>query len=103
MPDTLLNMSHPHSNDLNSGHVTNANPNNEQQTSDKTIKLFYRNQMTSCYKQTEKELQKIIRDNIKPSENTSNIKLRIYYKNRKLKNLFIKNNPNKPKDPFNVV
>ena len=59
--------------------------------------------MTSCYKQTEKELQKIIQDNIKPSKNTSNIKLRIYYKNRKLKNLFIKNNPNKPKDPFNVV
>ena len=57
-PDALLNMSHPHSKDPNSGHVTNENQNNEQPTSDKTIKLFHQNQMTFCYKQTEKNYKR---------------------------------------------
>ena len=31
------------------------------------------------------------------------MKINIYYKNKKVKNLFIKNNPNKPEQHFNVV
>ena len=72
-PDSLFNTSYPHINDPNSGHMKNATPNNEQPTSDNTIELFYQNQMISCYQQTEKELEKIIHDNIKPRETTSNI------------------------------
>ena len=59
--------------------------------------------MSSSDKQTEKELQKIIQDNAEPSNATCQVKLLIYYRNIKLKNLFIKNNPNKPTDHFNVV
>ena len=54
--------------------------------------LYYRNQMNNMYKQEEKTLRKIIENNTKPA-NSTQIKLMIYYRNRKIKNLFIRNNP----------
>ena len=58
--------------------------------------------MTSNYKQVEKELTTIINSNIETT-NEAKPKFNIYYKSRKVKNLFIRNNPNKPNQPFNVV
>ena len=58
--------------------------------------------MTSNYKQVEKELTTIINSNIETT-NEAQLKFNIYYKSRKVKNLFIRNNPNKPDQPFNVV
>jgi hypothetical protein len=67
------------------------------------IKIFFRNQMTSTYKLTEKALHKIISENIRPADPTVKLKLMIFYQNRKLKNVFIKNNSNPPTEEFNVV
>jgi hypothetical protein len=72
-------------------------------TNNNAIKLFFRNQMSNTYKQTEKEMQTIIHQNVKPTENNKKLKLFIYYKNKKLKHLFIRNNSNKPTASFNVV
>lgn len=58
------------------------------------INLYYRNQMHNQYKQEEQNLRKIVQDHITP-HNEAKINLRIYYKNRKLSHLLIKNNCNK--------
>ena len=58
--------------------------------------------MSNTYKQVEKELKKIVHDYIIEQENKE-LKLLIYYRNKKVKNLFIKNNMHAPKEPFNVV
>ena len=58
--------------------------------------------MTRNYKQVEKELTTIINSNIETT-NEAKLKINIYYKSRKIKNLFIRNNPKKPDQPFNVV
>ena len=47
--------------------------------------------MTSYCKQEENSLRKIISDNVSP-KNNQKINLHIYYKNKKLSQLFIKNN-----------
>ena len=81
-----------------SKYLNNRNKNNENSTTitNNVIPLFFRNQMSSQYKQEEKSIRKIIQDHISPSENNSLIKLQIFYKNKKLRNLFIKNNPYQP-------
>ena len=66
------------------------------------VKLFYRSQMTKNYKQEENEIKKILSTNLQ-TDNNKDLKLLIYYKNRKLKSLFIKNNPNKPSEQFHVI
>ena len=58
--------------------------------------------MTTLYKRDEKEMQNIITTFTK-TPNGSNTKPTMYYKNRKLKYLVIRNNPNKPFEEFNVV
>ena len=55
------------------------------------IKFFFQGQMSSCYKVEEREFSKIVYDHVKPVENNSSINLRIYYRNKKLKHLFIRN------------
>ena len=67
-----------------------------------TIKLFYKNQMTGTYKMTEKEINKIITQNVKPNSDAK-LKLFIYYKNKKLRQLFIKNNPQKSNESHHVI
>jgi len=56
------------------------------------IKLFYKNQMTSQYKQEENNLRNILMKHVKTNNDNDKIKINIYYKNRKLKDLLIKNN-----------
>ena len=67
-----------------------------------TVNLYYRNQMNQNYKQTEKELEQIVKTDITGSNNYT-IKLLIYYKKNKLRNLFIKNNLNKTAVEHNVI
>jgi len=58
--------------------------------------------MSSQYKQEERNLRKIISENIVPRQDSS-LQLAIYYRNRKLSNLFIKNNQNKDTSDSHVV
>ena len=60
------------------------------------VKIFYQNQMSSQYKQEENNLKKIVNDHLTPTNQEESIQLQIYYKNKKLKNLLIKNNLHKP-------
>ena len=53
--------------------------------------------MTSSYKIDEKVLKNIIKQTIKCTNENESIKLNIYYKNRKLSNLVMKNSPNTTK------
>ena len=66
------------------------------------VKLFFRNQMTTQYKIEESNLNKIISDHVIPADGR-NIQLHIYYKNRHLQQLLIKNNPHKSEDESHVV
>jgi len=62
--------------------------------------------MTSAYKLEEKRIASIISDNIRPADDNMNVKLIIYYNNRKLKDLIIKNRPRTSQDiadRYNVV
>ena len=72
------------------------NQNTDDQTSkDSTkpsINIFYKNQMNSNYKQDELKLKNIIQNNISCVDNEQKLKIVIYYKTKKLKNLVIKNN-----------
>jgi hypothetical protein len=54
------------------------------------IKLYFKGQMTSQYRQQEEQLKNIVKKNVESSKDISTI---IYYNNRKLKNLLIKNAP----------
>ena len=67
------------------------------------IDFYYRSQMVSSYKVEEDKLKKLIEENVKPIEDNSVIRLYIYYKNKKLKNLVIKNKYHKQNEEFNVV
>ena len=58
------------------------------------IKFYFRNQMSQNYKNEEKILNKIIDTHIKPVKDNKKVSLFIYYKNKKLQNLFIKNKVN---------
>ena len=68
-----------------------------------TINFYYEKQMTSSYKIEEKHLESIVQKNVKPIDEERQISIKIYYKCKKVKSLFIKNNPQKEKVPFNVV
>lgn len=57
------------------------------------IELYFENQMTSNYKVEERQLQDIIRKHVQTTNESKYLKLSIFYKNRKLKNLLIKNKP----------
>ena len=58
--------------------------------------------MTSYYKIEKKKLQQIIHNNIKSAIPDAHVKLLIYYKNKKLKNLLISNNNHKcEREPCN--
>ena len=55
--------------------------------------------MSANYKQDEKQLKEILNKNVSPANTDSKIKLTIYYKNRKLSNLFILNNTHRKEQP----
>ena len=68
--------------------ITNQDTNNRK---DKYINVFFRNQMSDKHKIEEREIQKIFKQHIVSNEEGKETKLNIYYKNRKLKNIFIRN------------
>ena len=72
------------------------------------IKLYFRSQFTNNYKVEENELKKIIDKDVQQYDKDKHVKLLIYYKNRKVKNLFIKSKTTNIKttnisENFNVI
>lgn len=67
------------------------------------IVLYYRNQYTSQAKMDENALATIINRNVFPVDQSKDIALRIFYKNPKLKYIFIKNNSSKSSANSHVV
>jgi len=65
--------------------------NNNQTETESYVNFFYRSQMSPQYKQEERNLKKILNETLTTNDN-SKIKLSVYYKNKKLKHLLIKNN-----------
>ena len=59
--------------------------------------------MTDNYKEEEKLLNNIVYKNVTSKDTDKKLKLMIYYKNRKLRQLFIKNNVTSTKEDNNVV
>ena len=53
------------------------------------IKLYFRSQFTNNYKVDEKELKKIIDKDVHHHDKDKHVIFLIYYKNRKVKNVFI--------------
>ena len=66
------------------------------------VKMYFQSQMTSNYQQYEKNLRNIIFSNVKPAPDRK-LLLQIFYKSRKLKNLFVKNNVNKPEHESSLI
>ena len=66
--------------------------------SEDQINFYFQNQMTSNYKAEEEKLRKIVHKHISSVSPDSRINLQIYYKTKKTKNLFIKNNMHKDID-----
>ena len=58
------------------------------------ITLFYRNTMSTAYKEDERILKEIIQKNVTPKTGVK-VDLKIYYRNRKTSNLIMRNNLNK--------
>ena len=56
------------------------------------IKIYYEGQYHANYKLDENILKQIIKNNIRPCKQICEIKLMIYYKNKKTSNLVMKNN-----------
>ncbi|MEL6606432.1 MAG: reverse transcriptase domain-containing protein, partial [Cyanobacteria bacterium J06614_10] len=70
------------------------------------LKLFYKAFMSTAYKEEEKAIKSIVSRNVKPNNDNNKIKLIIYYKSRKTKDLLMKNdNAPEPRkfDQVNVV
>ena len=61
------------------------------------IDIFYESQMSSNYKVEEKQLSSIISRHVIPANDDHEVNLRIFYKNKKLKNLIIRNKVNDDK------
>ena len=71
-----------------------------------TIRLYYRGYMNTAYKDDERALRDIVMTNVVCKNTDQKLQLSIYYKNRKTKNLVMKNNTNnsmKPMKRTNVV
>ena len=57
------------------------------------IKIYYKNQFHKNYKEDEKAMRKIITEHVKTTNATDELKVIIYYKNRKTSSLIMCNNP----------
>lgn len=71
-------------------------------TAEEAVDIFYRSQMSSMYKQEETNLHQIVSNYLHPVGNRK-VKLHIYYKPMKMKNLFIRNNPHTSLHKSHVV
>ncbi|ESN92894.1 hypothetical protein HELRODRAFT_165026 [Helobdella robusta] len=70
------------------------NNNSNSNTDNAKLTLFYRNLMSSSYKEDEYIIRKIIKKGVHPFDSNEKINLLIYYKNFKSQQLLIKNSPN---------
>ena len=74
---------------------------NEEEATDPetitTLKIYYKNQMTTSYKQDEKTIKNIIHRNVKPKPGNK-IKTIIYYQSPKSSQLIMRNNERKEDD-----
>jgi hypothetical protein len=69
----------------------------------KEITLMYRNQFTSNFKQDEQNLRRAISKNVVTVDPTKEVQLLIYYQNRKLNSLLIRNKAHKSNVDARVV
>ena len=79
---------------------------NDPSTSDKTHRLYFKNQMSPAYKADENALKTIIHRNCKPAQQNDKLELRIYYISPKTSSLIMTNNITRDKAPLsqtNVV
>ena len=70
------------------------------------VRLYYRNFMNTAYKDDERALRNIITSNVICKDKDKKLQLTIYYKNKKTRNLVMRNNTNnisKPSKSTNVV
>ena len=65
-------------------------PKNEPKNNN-LIQIYYKNQISSAYKEDEKTIKKIIQDNVFPTNTEDKLNLIIYYKSKKTSNLLLKN------------
>ena len=74
-------------------------------TPDKAHVIYYKNHMNSQYKTDEKILKEILRKNIKCNRDDEQLRVNIYYQNRKTRQLVMKNSPtiSKQTNRTNVV
>ena len=72
-------------------------PNKQPSPSSSYLTLYFQGQMCKNYKVEEKQLSSIIDKNVKPTNEDDKLKLIVYYKTRKLRELFIRNKPISPK------
>ena len=62
------------------------------------IVLYYRTFKSNTYKMEKMKLRDVIEKYVQPSNKERTINLNIYYKNRKLKNILMKNNHEQPSE-----
>ena len=74
--------------------------NNNNSTVKNEIRLYFENQMTSNYKTEEKKLRNLVDQHLSTIDPDSKIKLQIYYKAKKVSNLFLKNKVYQNEDPY---
>ena len=68
----------------------------------KNINLYFRSQMSSQYKQEEGNLKRILDNNLTATVGNK-LKVMIYYKNRKVRDLFVRNKPRVAEEDSHVV
>lgn len=71
--------------------LNNKNTLEEATTRKNKIKIYYEGQMSNNYKIEEKQLKNIVANFVKPIKENDAVELCIYYKNKKIKDLFIHN------------
>ena len=67
------------------------------------ISLYYCSQMTSDYKQQERNLKNIVHRSVTPVGRDAKINLHVFYRNRTVRKLFIHNKVYRCREEFNVV
>ena len=72
-------------------------------TTGSTITLYYRNQYTDNAKTDETQIKRAITRNVKPTDNTKQLIVVVYYRNRKLQSLFINNKTRRVQKDDRVV
>jgi hypothetical protein len=76
--------------------LSEPTPNDNPPRTENTHDLFYASQMSAAYKTYERVFRQIIQRNVHSNEPNQKFKVNIFYGNKKVHNLVMKNNPTKP-------